>query len=623
MALRQSISVAATRRGSATTQGENSNTSRTDLLVYGCLLALGVLQLCMSRRLEDFYLGDVTYFELARSLIENGFYGFNFKPETTLPPGFPAILSFLCITVSCSYTVFSRSMIIFAILGLMVSYRLLRDLGEHRLVAAAICLLLASSPMMFAFTTNLVFSDMPYFLTSMVTLVLASRLITATTVFRRNSLWWLCALFLVSSLMIRSSGIALLMGILGWLIASWCIERRAASQRTKIFLPLLLIGLLVQGLWMLWAARHEVLQWPTVEGYPRSYVAQLRVKDGNYPELGTASLADVPSRVTRNLDDRAVGLIRLLTRKEYINPSWFSVFVLGTVALVVLGVLSSIARGFGGLVGWYFIGHEAIYLLWPWYGNIRFFLPVAPLACLYLWRGGKYFAWLASHHPRRVGTFILPVSGFLAVGAGVTSWPSGSLQPVLSAMVWLIAFIAAGWMIFTGSNKLTWIFSSCFPRLEWSLTLKTKALAWVRIAGLMIVAAFGLEGVAKQVALGRENLTFDITRQTGYADVLAGQWIAANTPADAVVMARQLDVIYHYSRRKTIWFPPSSDPQLLMEGIRKHGVEFVVVSSRPYSYWLPPEDRCFESLLRFYPAAFQALHNDARFRIFKVVPEYL
>jgi hypothetical protein len=68
---------------------------------------------------------------------------------------------------------------------------------------------------------------------------------------------------------------------------------------------------------MQWAVRHEVLQWPMVGGYPQLYVAQLSVKNGNYPGLGAASLSDIPPRVTKNVANRAGALSELLTRTEF------------------------------------------------------------------------------------------------------------------------------------------------------------------------------------------------------------------------------------------------------------------------------------------------------------------
>jgi len=41
------------------------------------------------------------------------------------------------------------------------------------------------------------------------------------------------------------------------------------------------------------------------------------------------------------------------------------------------------------LIEWYFAGYELIYLLWPWTMELRFLLPIAPLACFYIWQGAK------------------------------------------------------------------------------------------------------------------------------------------------------------------------------------------------------------------------------------------
>jgi len=130
-------------------------------------------------------------------------------------------------------------------------------------------------------------------------------------------------------------------------------------------------------------------------------------------------------------------------------------------------------------------------------------------------------------------------------------------------------------------------------------------------------------GIAQQVSIGRENLSFDVTKQPNYPDIVAAQWIQSHTASTAVVMARQLHVVYHYSRRKVVWFPPLSDPRLLIEGMRKHKVDFVIVVSRNASYWLPPDQDCFEPVFKREPAAFRLVHEGPRYRIFTVVRDSL
>src|SRR5690242_4985471 len=79
--------------------------SRTfvDVFVWLVVLGLGALQFGLYERATDF-VHDANYSELARSILENGSYGYNFKAETVLPPGLPLILAFICATVGCTYS---------------------------------------------------------------------------------------------------------------------------------------------------------------------------------------------------------------------------------------------------------------------------------------------------------------------------------------------------------------------------------------------------------------------------------------------------------------------------------------------------------------------------------------
>lgn len=54
----------------------------TDLIVYGLILSFGALQFGLAQRAPDFFRGDTIYIELAQSIMSEGFYGFNSKPET-------------------------------------------------------------------------------------------------------------------------------------------------------------------------------------------------------------------------------------------------------------------------------------------------------------------------------------------------------------------------------------------------------------------------------------------------------------------------------------------------------------------------------------------------------------
>jgi len=92
-----------------------------------------------------------------------------------------------------------------------------------------------------------------------------------------------------------------------------------------------------------------------------------------------------------------------------------------------------------GVPEWYFVGHEAMYLLWPWDLELRFLLPVAPLAGLYAWRGGRRLlenSTLVRDVPDIAVAGIDLFSGgcdgnlvSFSVGDGVFAAPDGPLAP--------------------------------------------------------------------------------------------------------------------------------------------------------------------------------------------------
>jgi hypothetical protein len=530
--------------------GGRRNLGRFDLAVGGLLVGIGALQFAFCQAGTAFYGGDTSYLELARSIIARRPYGFDFRAETMLPPGFPALLALLEVAVGESHLRLVRAMVITTTVAFLVAYLLLRRTNGRR-VAAGVCLLLASSPAFFRFASTLVFSDMPYFLASMAALLVAEELDRASTTSRQTGLFWLAAILISASLLIRTSGIALVIGMVAWIAATFWTSRARGVTRLKRFAGLVVCGLLVQLAWSTWTAPRQVDEWP-IGGYPKPYLAQLTVKNGNEPELGSASLADIPSRIVGNLVERAAALDYLTTGKSPHGRfcHWFLPWVFGPIALVVIGLARSIRRSGGTLAAWYFIVHEAIYLLWPWDFELRFFLPVAPLACFYAWRGARACLTLVRRRWR---------------------WPG--------------------------------------PRLRHAMGTITVTLLWALIA----------DGLVHQIDVARQNRAFELQRASTYPDVIAAQWIHAHAPAGAVVLARQWDVAYHYADRKVVWFPPSTDADLLLDGILRYHVDFVIVVTRgPDSYWRPDEDQCFRSVVDRDPQRFALAQSGDHEKIYAV-----
>jgi hypothetical protein len=592
--------------------GETGPLTGADFAILGGMLAAGSLYFWLSQRGAPFYSGDTSYIELARSILHHS-YGFNFRRETMLPPGFPAFLAVLTAVFSDSHAVLVRALTVLTTLGLGVSYLLLRCRGG-RTFAAAVTALLFASPTIFRMATTSVFSDLPYLLTSMAALLMLSSLDVAETSRAGSVRWLLCGFLLLASLLIRSAGITLVLGLGAWLAISCWRDPTRAMRRCKTFVPLLLAGLIVQAGWMAWIKKTETLaEWP-VGGYPQSYAAQLRVKNGNEPELGAASAADLPSRVAQNLAAHAAGFVEAVTGKGGRLPhDWFTPWVIGPVLLIIVGLCASVWPTGGKPEDWYFVAYESMYLVWPWDMELRFILPVVPLACLYFWRGSRTVVGWAMRAPK------LSVSAGLLLGVvcGINATTYGlrvaGLRSKLAAECWwlfVLSILILLWRRRVPAESAHRVFDVTSAT---SYRYATAALCMV----LFFLNAGTLTGIA------RENLAFDVTHERRYAPIAAATWIRSHTPRNTVVMARQMDVVYHYAERRVVWFPPISDPAVLYDGIRRHHVSLIVVEvdRGVDTYWRPGETDCIERLLKAYPAAFRLIQRGRDEHIYAVVPE--
>jgi hypothetical protein len=591
-----------------------------DVLVCAVVLLSGALQLALPLRSDDFFMGDTIYVELATSLLENGKYGVDYN-DVQYPPGLPFVLALVCKLWSCSYVTLVRTMSIFLALGLLASYWLLKRV-EGTAAAATACLLIASSPIAFAFSTHGVSSDTPYFFFSMVTLTLFTMMDRISNSSGRTlRLGVLCSAGLVASLLIRSSGVALVAGLGGWLtVGSLWTDKATRMCRMRRFSGVMLAGILAQVLWMTWASKHQTVEWPSLEGHPRTYLSQLIVKDGLHPELGTASAADVIARVPQNVVNRATGLVQLLTRKDYIEAAWYSPLVFGALLLIAIGLGASLRREGGSPMEWYFLSHEAMYAVWPWPFEVRFLLPVAPLACIYAWRGGKAIGWTISHRPRAVGAAGTIIGLLACTAASAAAWNSAALQPRIAATFWAVIALASLWIIFPKRFETVRLPTRIVLGRLNALAGWGKRLNLPRAAGWSILTGLVVSGLVLQLKIGKQNLMFDVAKSPSYGSIAAARWIAENAADDAVVMARQLDVVHHYAHRKVVWFPPISDPQVLLQGIRRLDANYIVVT-KTWTYYQPSDVECIDALLSEYQGRFQIAKEDARFRIIKVVRE--
>lgn len=601
----------------------------TDIVVFALVLILGVATFLFHRRAIDFPGEDVFYADCARSLLAHGFYGIDGRPETNQPPGLPAILAALFAIFGYSHAICLRAMAVFETFGFLAAYELLRR-RLPRLVAAAICILLISSPLYFRMATQGVWPCFPVFFTMMAAILAFEEYENASTLIWRVVWGLVLTLMVVASLMIASGAMALVGAMIAVIGVAALKNRTLAWVRLKRLLPVVLVGIAIQGLWM--HRKSAPLEWP-LPGYPAPYLQQLKVKSGNYPELGMATPAEIPIRVARNLSDQSGLLIQTLLRHG-VNSSKVWILVIPVLAIIV-GWTYSVWETGGGLLEWFFAGYEFIYLLWPWKVEERFFFPIFPLACFYAWQGVKAVHWLARTKPRAVGVVCL-LLGTLFGASGwywiYTHWTAqghglGNLPDELIAPLWCILAVCGAGMVYTGqppsllvpsSNIRAW-FRRALRGWRNSPSRLAQDASWMVVVALVAIGAVG------EIQEARENVKSmdlsaiqNISRNSMASEVEGALWIRSHTPAASVVMARHLPIVSHYAERRMVWFPPISNPDILNQGIVKHHVDYVIVIRHRSPYYLPDDDYCFDRLLSYHEGNYRLVFSDSDLRIFQV-----
>jgi hypothetical protein len=600
---------------------------RVDLLVFALILGLGAFQFFYVARASDFLVEDVFYADAARSILHGGSYGINGYAETNMPPGVSWVFVLMSLLGCGGHIFYLRAMVVCGCLGFLVSYELLRR-QLPRLVAAAICLLLLSSRIHFQLVSESVSASSPYFFVAMCALLAGWKFEQANRLAWRIGWGALLTACIVASLLFASVGMAFLGAIVASVGVLILRDRRLGFARLKIYGAVLLVCVAVEGVWMHQhpeaSAGIAAQEWP-VPGFPHSYVAQLKLKDGRDPELGMATLRDIPSRMLKNAYQHANLLSQmLLQRRIYI--AWMSIATFGMLLLIALGWCYRLWASGGSLQDWYFAGYEFIYFLWPWDMEPRFFLPVAPLACFYAWYGGKAVVALARDRPRILGIIWFPIAILLAVN----SWfwmqgigraghlPHAGYQDETSFTFWLLSAIIAVWMAWADTAWLKPV-SGLRRFFEQTERYRIGSLGLQHVLGVTVLALLMFQGFKTQLAIGRSNLDLNSSVNRLSPDAEAGSWIRSNSDATAVVMARHVPTVFHYSGRPVVWFPMSTDPQLLMDGILRNKVDFVLVVRRAFNYYLPPDDDCFAPLLKAYPNAFHLVYQTSNFSVFQVV----
>ena len=605
-----------------------SSVRSVDTVVWGTVVLFGLAGFWFYQHSGDFLGEDVFYADTARSLLAHRFYGIAGRPETNQPPGLSALLAIVFGLFGYSTAVCLRAIVVLEALGFIAAYQVIKR-RLPKFVAAVICILLISSPIYFQLSTEMICPSMPFLFTTMAA-IWACWKYEKESSFGLMFLWGtIVASLITASLMFASAAMALQGAILAATVSTVFRSRPLGLIRAKRMLPILLFGVIVQGWWM--HRNPAPPEWP-LPGYPAPYLQQLKVKNGNYPELGMATAGDVLVRVKSNLLGESDLLAQIVFRHG-VNETKVAV-VIAPVLLIVLGWAYCLWQARGqGILEWYFAGYQFIYLLWPWGLERRFFLPIVPLACLYAWEGGKAAYMLIATRPRVTGIvwfplgLVLGISGCYWLYTHRTTHGLGLLPDELLIPLWLISSVVAVWMAYRNqvpaalnpnSTEAKWLVQPLPP-----LGASPWRVAQYGLTALMLVL-FTI-GVSSDVSIAKENVETpdsqfmtDTNVNPMASEIRAGLWVRSHTPSDSVVMARHLPLVFHYAQRKMVWFAPISNPDVLMAGVDRHHVDYVIVINHKILYYLPDDDDCFDKLLAKHPEAFRMVRQEPDLRVFEV-----
>ncbi|HEY7283976.1 MAG TPA: hypothetical protein VH497_00940 [Vicinamibacterales bacterium] len=569
--------------------GSGRHGSGLSVLVVAVLVSL---VLCLwevfAFRRADPYTTDGSYYQgLAENLASHRGYVFDFKPHTRYPPGFPVVLAVGGIVVGHDYTSYVRLMPLFGFAGLL-SMLVLVAKEDRETVAAAACLLLASSPQFFRSATQDVLSDLPFFAVSGAALLAISRP-------RPKAL--LAAPLVVTAVMIRSAGIALVAAVLATLAWNW----RELPPRTRRVLGLVAAaGVVAEIAWLAWSLGHAAPDWP---GEPMdSYVRQLALKDPREPGLGAATALDIVWRVRDGLSTLAARSVEIATHLPWIAPIWFSPLVLFPIVLVGLGVATSIARRHSILLAWYVAAYCALYALWPFDEGGRFVVPIFPLVVMFGVRGAIVCFAAVESRPR-VASFVPPVLAVLAAGACWSAWrdPRTGMQERTAVLTLIVLAITA---FVLSRVRRSGIFA----------TVHRLAPAAITVVVLVIVGA----GILTQNVIASSNRAAGATFADRSSAMSVAAWLVARPDVDPV-MAQQTAVFHRLTGRRTVSFPTVDDGDLVSRTVRLNDVAYMIVSNdETAQYYRPSERARFEALRAAEPDCCELAFANGGYRVYRI-----
>lgn len=317
---------------------------------------------------------NAVYLILAKSIAQGKGYLNLYLPgapaHTQYPFGFPLLLASVVWIVGGVNVIAAKLLVLLTGIGATCfAYGICRQLFPER--ANLVAAFMLSIPM-FIVNNHWVFSEVPFLCFSLGAIYFLLKAKPGRELF-----YWLGMGFAAYASLLRSAGIALVLGVLVFLL----LKKR--YKLLGIFLALFLLAFVP------WQVRNA-----RAGGQP--YLAQLLARHPYIPDYGRANARDFALRVWRNLRDY-VTIVLPIGLLPVIKPGWLA-RVVGVLfaSLAVLGFVRRLKRW--SVIETYMPFVVLVLLGWPelWMGE-RFLLPFVPLIVFYVFttldRLGEKLEW--------------------------------------------------------------------------------------------------------------------------------------------------------------------------------------------------------------------------------------
>lgn len=542
---------------------------------------------------------DAYYLGLAQSIRIAGTYTFNGVPHVLYPPGLPLLLAFVEPLIGTGEQSFAFVMALAGAAAIAGSYFfILRRLGR---VPAILCaLLLATTPFFYELASRRIISDLPYFAASVWCLCFIDLLDDAQTSSTRFVRGCIASLLLSVVVLMRTASLALLVGLITYLVWSLLRPRAVRLRNRSNLLAPVCIGFGLFGLWIAWTIVQRSAQYPG--HHMQSYVSQIRFRVPQQPELGLAGPAELFTRFAKNVSLQFGHWGELFLHIPWIDSRWYSPFVLLLGLLVLVGLIDRL-RSKADVFEWYALAYLGMYALWPFDEGARFILPLYPLLFYYSWIGARLLlgeGQMLSRRKLKALSVLTAVVAAMAFLSAAETPESNGIQSQLSVAFWLVL------------APLLFALSLVPPKLKTSGHKLMRSLVPI----VFIAAVFS--GVRGEYALAKDNLSPQPETFRHEALMRASSWLEVNSQKGDVFSTEQHAILHFLTSHTVIPFLVSSDPLKLLALFQEEDVDYLVVQEHEegFEYYSPtPQERVSQIRMRC-PMALALVHQSRGLQIF-------